>query len=77
MYAIRSNTSSSLNVSSNPVGIIESFDGRMESISLRSTFTVEPGSSMSVFTITSSALRFTMRPVTTRSSLVRISTAAY
>src|SRR5262249_32545944 len=77
MYAIRSRISSSLNVSSNPAGIIDTFDGFIDAMLLRFTFTVEPGSSMLVFTLPLSAFRFTIRPTITRSSRVRISTAAY
>src|SRR4051812_8716325 len=45
-YAIRSRISSSLNVSNNPAGIIESFDCFIDSMLLRSMDTDRPGSSM-------------------------------
>ena len=51
-------------------GIIDAFDGSMESSRLRLTLTSLFGSSMSVLTMMLSLLRFTTRPTTCRPSVV-------
>ena len=53
-----------------PVGIIETGDGSIDSMSARRTLVMRPGSNMSSTTLTFSPLRLPTRPVTTSAVLL-------
>src|SRR5262249_40935469 len=76
-YAIKSRISSSLNVSRRLAGIIDTFDGSIDSTCLRVTVVIAFASVSSVLTLMFSAWRLTIRPATVLPDFVSMTTAAY